>query len=69
MTLCFTPEHLGMERHYTSPPKNPQDFAEFATWTVERYAPGQRKLDRDDVQAAQSATFFRDFIDLSVGVR
>ncbi len=21
MTLCFTPEHLGIERHYTSPPR------------------------------------------------
>lgn len=39
MTLCFTPEHLGIVPHYTSPPKNPQDFADFATWAVERYAP------------------------------
>jgi hypothetical protein len=39
MTLCFTPEHLGIERHYTSPPMNPQHFADFATWAVERYAP------------------------------
>jgi beta-xylosidase len=39
MTLCFTPEHLGIQRHYTSPPRNPHDFAEFATWAVERYAP------------------------------
>lgn len=39
MTLCFTPEHLGIEKHYTSPPRNPQDFAEFVTWAVERYAP------------------------------
>lgn len=38
MTLCFTPEHLGVERHYTSPPRNPEDFAEFATWAVQRYA-------------------------------
>lgn len=38
MTLCFTPEHLGIARHYTSPPKNPQDFADFTTWAVERYA-------------------------------
>ena len=35
MTLCFTPEHLGMAPHYTSPPKNPGDFAEFAAWAVE----------------------------------
>jgi hypothetical protein len=40
MTLCFTPEHLGIARHYTSPPKNPQDFAEFVSWAVKRYAPG-----------------------------
>ncbi len=39
MTLCFTPEHLGIERHYTSPPANPQDFADFATRMVRRYAP------------------------------
>jgi beta-xylosidase len=38
LTLCFTPEHLGIAPHYTSPPKSPQDFADFATWAVERYA-------------------------------
>jgi beta-xylosidase len=42
MTLCFTPEHLGIAPHYTSPPKNPQDFAEFAAWAVGRYAPQSR---------------------------
>jgi beta-xylosidase len=39
MTLCFTPEHLGMNPHYTSPPKRAQDFADFAAWAVGRYAP------------------------------
>ncbi|HUO60832.1 MAG TPA: hypothetical protein VMU24_09205 [Candidatus Acidoferrales bacterium] len=38
MTLCFTPEHLGVAPHYTSPPRKPQDFAEFALWAVQRYA-------------------------------
>ncbi len=38
MTLCFTPEHLGMTPHYSSPPKNTDDFAEFAVWVVRRYA-------------------------------
>ncbi|HZQ23504.1 MAG TPA: beta-xylosidase [Terriglobales bacterium] len=38
ITLCFTPEHLGRVPHYTSPPKQPKDFAEFATWAVQRYA-------------------------------
>lgn len=39
MTLCFTPEHLGVVPHYTSPPKSPDDFVEFAAWAVGRYAP------------------------------
>jgi hypothetical protein len=40
LTLCFTPEHLGQVPHYTSPPKNPQEFAEFTAWVVERYSSG-----------------------------
>ncbi len=39
MTLCFTPEHLGIQPHYTSPPKDPNGFADFARWAVNRYAP------------------------------
>ena len=39
LTLCFTPEHMGLVRHYTSPPKSARDFADFATWAVQRYAP------------------------------
>jgi len=38
LTLCFTPEHLGIVPHYTSPPKDPNSFAEFAKWAVRRYA-------------------------------
>ena len=38
LTLCFTPEHLGIESHYTSPPRDPNTFAEFASWAVRRYA-------------------------------
>jgi beta-xylosidase len=38
LTLCFTPEHLGVVPHYTSPPKDPNTFAEFASWAVRRYA-------------------------------
>ena len=40
LTLCFTPEHLGQVPHYTSPPKDPNDFAEFSAWAVGRYATG-----------------------------
>ncbi len=39
LTLCFTPAHLGLEEHHTSPPRDNAQFAEFAAWAVERYAP------------------------------
>jgi hypothetical protein len=39
LTLCFTPEHMGLVPHYTSPPKRAQDFADFALWAVRKYAP------------------------------
>ena len=39
LTLCFTPGHLGLEDHHTSPPADNAQFAEFATWAVTRYAP------------------------------
>ncbi len=38
LTLCFTPGHLGLEDHHTSPPRDNRDFAEFAAWAVGRYA-------------------------------
>lgn len=38
LTLCFTPAHLGLEEHHTSPPRRNEDFAEFTRWAVERYA-------------------------------
>jgi hypothetical protein len=55
MTLCFTPEHLGIEPHYTSPPKDVNAFAEFARWAVERYAP----LGRIANTSAQGTTVTR----------
>jgi beta-xylosidase len=42
LTLCFTPEHLGLAPHYTSPPRRPEDFAEFAVWAVRKYAPANK---------------------------
>jgi beta-xylosidase len=42
LTLCFTPEHLGIAPHYTSPPKAAKDFADFAVWAVRRYVPVSR---------------------------
>ncbi len=50
LTLCFTPGHLGLEDHHTSPPKDPQQFAEFAAWAVERYAPFQPPAPETNLQ-------------------
>ena len=42
LTFCFTPEHRGVQPHYTSPPLEPQEFADFCARMVRRYAPGTR---------------------------
>ena len=41
VTYCFTPEHLGLAPHHTSPPRDPSAFAEFCAEMVERYAPAR----------------------------
>jgi beta-xylosidase len=38
LTLCFTPEHCGLQPHHTSPPKEPERFAEFCAQATRRYA-------------------------------
>jgi beta-xylosidase len=40
VTFCFTPEHKGISPHYTSPPVNPAEFADFCAAMVRRYVPG-----------------------------
>lgn len=39
LTFCFTPEHLGIEPHHTSAPREPGLYAEFCCEMVARYAP------------------------------
>ena len=39
VTFCFTPEHLGLAPHHTAPPVDPQGFADFCAWMIDRYAP------------------------------
>jgi beta-xylosidase len=39
VTFCFTPEHLGVEPHHTSPPRDLEAFADFCARMVRRYAP------------------------------
>ncbi len=38
VTFCFTPDHLGIEPHHTSPPKDPMYFADFCARMIDRYA-------------------------------
>ena len=38
VTFCFTPEHRGIQPHYTSPPQKAEEFAEFCAKMVRRYA-------------------------------
>ncbi len=37
LTLCFTPESKGLRPHYTSPPKNIEEFAGFCAEMTRRY--------------------------------
>jgi beta-xylosidase len=60
LTLCFTPEHLGMVPHYTSPPKNCEDFAEFTRKMVRRYAPpGHRPQNEINAEISESCAQLR----------
>jgi beta-xylosidase len=38
LTFCYTPEHRGIQPHYTSPPQQIEEFAEFCARQVRRYA-------------------------------
>ena len=43
VTFCFTPAHLGLAPHHTSPAKDPQAFADFCAWMIDRYGSGRRE--------------------------
>jgi beta-xylosidase len=38
LTLCFTPESAGVRPHYTSPPRDIDEFADFCAGMIRRYA-------------------------------
>lgn len=42
LTYCFTPEHCGIEPHYTSPPQCLEQYAEFCARMTRRYGLGRR---------------------------
>jgi beta-xylosidase len=37
LTFCFTPEHRGIAPHHTSPPVDPNEFADFCASMISRY--------------------------------
>jgi beta-xylosidase len=53
MTLCFTPAHLGLEEHHTSPPRENEEFARFAAWAIERYAPPAQQVEEEALSAGR----------------
>ncbi len=57
LTLCFTPEHLGIAPHYTSPPKNCEDFAEFTAKMVVRYAARVAQRPETPINSLTSASY------------
>ena len=38
VTFCFTPEEKGIQPHHTSPPQNIEEFADFCSEMMRRYA-------------------------------
>ncbi|MGE0127374.1 MAG: beta-xylosidase [Blastocatellales bacterium] len=38
LTFCYTPESRGLRQHHTSPPRQPEEFAEFCARMTRRYA-------------------------------
>lgn len=37
LTFCFTPESRGIAPHFTSPPKDVREFADFCALMTRRY--------------------------------
>jgi len=57
VTFCFTPDHLGMQPHHTSPPWRIEAFAEFCARRVRRYADGSHTfIDGMQTRGAKRAT-------------
>jgi beta-xylosidase len=56
LTFCFTPEHLGMRPHYTSPPQKNEEFADFCAAMTRRYV-GTSKASPKIAPTMQEAQF------------
>jgi len=54
VTFCFTPEHRGIQPHHTSPPRVPEEFAEFCARMVRRYAPASTATEKNQNRTPKS---------------
>jgi hypothetical protein len=65
VTFCFTPAHLGLAPHHTSPAADPQGFADFCSWMIDRYAPaGSARVAAPSLVAPQSDSNVTPFVTL-----
>ena len=55
VTFCFTPQHLGVAPHHTSPARDPQAFADFCAAMIDRYAPASARAARAVAPSAPGA--------------
>jgi beta-xylosidase len=46
VTYCFTPASAGLRADHTSPPRRPEEFAEFCARMTRRYAAGPARRPR-----------------------
>lgn len=57
-TFCFTPEARGIWPHYTAPPVEPAEFAEFCAAMIRRYGPGAVPAESPGPHGAEAASSF-----------
>jgi beta-xylosidase len=57
ITFCFTPEHQGAWAHYTAPPQEPAEFADFCAAMIRRYDNGSVPAPVAPVGAEREDTF------------
>ncbi|MBV9392733.1 MAG: beta-xylosidase [Verrucomicrobia bacterium] len=67
VTFCFTPEDRGLLSHYTSPPRDPSEFAEFCALMTRRYA-NHSDSSRSVLGEATNSNTYASF-DVGSGVR
>ncbi|HZF42338.1 MAG TPA: beta-xylosidase [Sphingomonadaceae bacterium] len=59
VTFCFTPQHLGIAPHHTSAPREPEQFADFCAWMIDRYGPKvepETRSSRVETRGAETET-------------